>query len=423
MPHHPKPFFKANRNTWYVEIDRVQHPLGKHPDALPPPQKKGSGWEAPREILDAYHRKMAELQQAEAVPPAAVTAPAVATVLDEFAGWLAGRVAEGSKAPRTLAWYTDYLTSFLDFLRREEPGRQVPTLTADQLEPLHVYRWVDAHPDWKAGKRGAMVAVQCAFNWAAKAGLLKALGGRSPLAGLEKPPQGRREQLVTAEEFAIILSLARDREFADLLESAWQTGVRPHELFTVEARFVDLANARWVFPVRQSKGKKTQRVVYLTDKALAITRRLMQEHPEGPLFRNTDGMRWCVSSVKSRFQRLRDELGRRRLKGAQAAAAETQAADCGSAQRPRHPGGPHTGGAGPPPGHQAAGQTTRHQVFALLVSPCLLHGGTGIGQARRRDCKHPHGPQGHHHDLAPLQPPDRAARPPARGSRQGPANA
>jgi integrase len=134
------------------------------------------------------------------------------------------------------------------------------------------------------------------------------------LASLEKPPQGRREQLVTAEEFEHILAWVKDREFADLLEVSWDTGARPHELFTVEAAFVDLDNARWVFPVRQSKARKAQRVVYLTEKALEITRRLMVKHPQGPLFRNSDGRPWCVSSAKCRFQRLRDELGRRRLR-------------------------------------------------------------------------------------------------------------
>jgi len=315
VPHYPKPFFKLNRNTWYVEVGRVQHPLGKHPVDLPPPKKRGGMWDAPRAILDAYHAKMSELQHGVGHAPVVVDGPpAVATVLDEFTGWLKGRVTEGSKAPRTLAWYADYLVSFLEFLRGEEPGRpQVPSLTADRLQPLHVYRWVDAHPDWKSGKRGAMVAVQRAFNWAAKAGLLAALGGRSPLAGLEKPPQGRREQLVTHAEFEDILSWVKDRCFADLLEASWETGARPHELFSVEARFVDLANGRWVFPVRESKGKKVQRVVYLTEKVLAITRRLMADHPEGPLFRNSDGNPWCVSSVKCRFQRFRDEIGRRRL--------------------------------------------------------------------------------------------------------------
>jgi integrase len=154
-----------------------------------------------------------------------------------------------------------------------------------------------------------MTAVQRAFNWAAKAGLLKPVGGASPLAHLEKPQQGRREQIVTPEEYLRITARVRDREFTDLLTLSWETGVRPHELFTVEARYVDLPNARWVFPVRGSKGKKYQRVVYLTDAALEVTKRLMLKNPTGPMLRNTDGVPWCASSVSCRFQRLRKKLG------------------------------------------------------------------------------------------------------------------
>src|SRR5262249_8889323 len=78
--------------------------------------------------------------------------------------------------------------------------------------------------------------------------------------------------------------------------------------------FADLDNCRWVFPVKLSKGKKVQRVVYLNDRALEITRRLVQEHPSGLLLRTTTGTAWCASSVKCRFQKLRLALGRKRLK-------------------------------------------------------------------------------------------------------------
>src|SRR5205814_364899 len=113
----------------------------------------------------------------------------------------------------------------------------------------------DAQPGWKTGKRGAMTAVQRVFNWAARAGKLRSVFGRSPLAGMEKPPQGRREQLVSAAEYAVVLARVKDQPFRDLLAASWQTGARPHELFTVEASYAELDNARWVFPVRQSKGR------------------------------------------------------------------------------------------------------------------------------------------------------------------------
>jgi hypothetical protein len=42
-------------------------------------------------------------------------------------------------------------------------------------------------------------------------------------------------------------------------------------------------------PPRRGQGQESPRVVYLTDRAIEITRRLMARHPEGPLFRNTGG--------------------------------------------------------------------------------------------------------------------------------------
>ena len=159
-----------------------------------------------------------------------------------------------------------------------------------------------------------MIAVQRAFNWAVRAGMLKSIGGLSPLTSLEKPPQGRRERLVSEAEYCEILNLVTDQEFRELLELSWETGARPHELFTVEAAFVDLANARWTFPIRLSKGKKIQRVVYLSDQALAICQRLVIERPQGALLLNAVGRPWCVSSVKCRLQILCRRRGRRRLR-------------------------------------------------------------------------------------------------------------
>src|SRR5262249_44370826 len=84
------------------------------------------------------------------------------------------------------------------------------------------------------------------------------IGARSPLAALEKPPQGRREKLISEAEYREALALTGDQEFRDLLELSWETGCRPHELFTVEASYADLSTGRWVFPIRLSKGKKVQ---------------------------------------------------------------------------------------------------------------------------------------------------------------------
>ena len=86
-----------------------------------------------------------------------VTADAVLGVLDAFLDWC-----QNHKAGRTYDWYRDYLESF---------ARTIPQgLTTARLKPFHVQQWLDANPGWKTGKRGAVIAVQRAFNWAVRMG-------------------------------------------------------------------------------------------------------------------------------------------------------------------------------------------------------------------------------------------------------------
>jgi integrase len=125
---------------------------------------------------------------------------------------------------------------------------------------------------------------------------------------MEKPKAGKRERIITVEEYGMIVGATAGAEFRDLLTVAWETGARPQELVRVEARHVDLANSRWVFPPEEAKVKKRPRIVYLSEKALEITKRLMLKHPDGPLFRNTDGVPWNKSSVSCAFGRIKKKL-------------------------------------------------------------------------------------------------------------------
>lgn len=308
---YPEPYFRSQRGTWCLQLGKDQVTLGRHPENLPAPKK---GEAAPDEIMREYHRVMAERGQERQPAPAAQADgpehPFVCEAYKKFLDWLQHRVDEGTKEQRTLDWYRGYIQDFVKFRVGDVA---VGHLTVEQLAPAHVYQWVDSHPEWKTGKRGAMVAVQRPLNWAAKAGLLKTISSTNPLAGLEKPQQGRREQLVTDGEFRDILSVLTCGEALDLLVLSWETGMRPHELYTFEARFFDPANARIVFPVKLSKGKKRQRVVYLNDKALEIVRRRVPRFPEGPVMRNAEGRPWNMGSTNCLFQRVRVNLGRKRM--------------------------------------------------------------------------------------------------------------
>jgi integrase len=277
MPHYPKPFFRASRHLWYVQMDGKQVNLGPDRD----------------EAFRRYHELMGRPRE----EPRPVSGESALVVLEAFLDWC-----EKHRAPRTYDWYREYLESFARTLPRD--------LTIVQLRPIHVQRWVDAQPGWQTGKRGAIIAVQRAFNWAAKMGLIES----NPVRHVEKPRAGRRDLVITPDEFAWILSQVKDEPFRDLLTVCWETGCRPQEAIIVGARHVDLEGGRWVFPPEEAKGKRAHRVVYLTDKALEITRRLMGKWPEGALLRNIDGRPWHPYALNCRFGRLRLAHGRQRLR-------------------------------------------------------------------------------------------------------------
>src|SRR5262249_44954033 len=156
-------------------------------------------------------------------------------------------------------------------------------------------------------KRQAIMSVQRAFNWAKKSGHHE----RSPVVHVEKPPQGKRELVIPFEDHVKMVELAGSEEARDLLTIAWETGARPQEIMRVEARHVQLPGRRWVCPKKEAKGKTRIRIVYLSDVALEITKRLVEARPDGRLFRNTEGNPWNRLSVSCLILRLAKRTGKK----------------------------------------------------------------------------------------------------------------
>jgi len=266
MPHFPKPFFRKDRELWYVQLDR-QINLGSDRE----------------EAFRRYGELIARPKQATR------TSRSVAAQMDLFLEWC-----KQHRETRTYEWYRRHCQSFLDAIPAQ--------LNHDAMRPFHVQQWVDSHA-WNDGmKQGAMIAVKRVFNWLTKQGYIE----RSPLLGLELPAQGRRERVITRKEFQSILARYVNDPFADLLELAWETGARAQELWKLEARHVQ--GRCWVFPARESKGKRRPRIVHLNDRALAITQRLVLKHPAGKLLCNEDGAPWTRHAVSCRFLRLKKKI-------------------------------------------------------------------------------------------------------------------
>jgi integrase/recombinase XerC len=279
MPHFPKPFFRPRKNRWYVQLDGKQVNLG--PDE--------------KEAFRRYHEVMAARKQPVPVTPPSDD-PLLIEILDAFLDWCLKH-----REKRTFESYEERIKSFLDSLA----DRRMPL---KGLRPFHLQQWVDGHPDWNPGmKRGRMQAVQRALNWAVKQGRID----KSPVAFVEKPPPGKREVVIDYPTYQRMRELTWTQEFRDLIDVSWETGCRPQEIWRVEKRHLDVAGKRWVFPARESKGKRKIRIVYLTDLAVEVCQRLAAKHPTGPLFRNSDGVPWSRHAASCVFLRMKKHLGKK----------------------------------------------------------------------------------------------------------------
>jgi len=219
-------------------------------------------------------------------------------LVDKYLAWCINH-----REPRTTEWYSNYLHNFLLFLK---DNSSIPPM---DLRPYHIVEWVDSHPTWGDNyRRGAIVSVQRVFNWSVEMGFLDT----PPFKKVVKPPAVRRETYTTPEDFEKVLSMiAPDDPFRCFLIFMWRTGARPQEARHIEKRHVELEMERIVFPVKESKGKRKKRIIYMQGDALEIITRLVNQYPEGKLFRNKRGKAWTKYSVCNRHYRLAKKLGKR----------------------------------------------------------------------------------------------------------------
>ena len=75
------------------------------------------------------------------------------------------------------------------------------------------------------------------------------------------PSRKRCEVVFVNEEWKEIRALVRDQAFGDLLDLTWETGCRPLEARTMEAKHINMDAGFVVFPPSQAKGERTERVI------------------------------------------------------------------------------------------------------------------------------------------------------------------
>ena len=214
----------------------------------------------------------------------------LAAIVDSFLDWV-----QKNRSGPTYGWYQYRLERFV---------KKYPNLRAVDVRPFHAQQWVDGYTLSVTSRRNYLRCVKRCLWWATRQGYLE----KNPVTGLEIPAAEHREVFVSQQEFDAILAIVKDDVFKDLLIVTWESGCRPQESLRAEKRHVDLGNSRLVFPKSEAKNKKTTRVVYLTDKAKEIVRRLAKKYPTGRLFRNRRGKKWTTFAVNCRFCRIEKKL-------------------------------------------------------------------------------------------------------------------
>jgi len=272
----PQPFFRNQTQSWYVQLGKQQINLGKDED----------------KAREKYHELM--LQHERRV---AIADDTVRGILRAYWKWL-----KKNRAATTAKTRKPILESFA----RAEGKRKVW-----QLKPYHVQQWCSE----KYGKKSstyqyiATSTVCYAFGWAAKAGLID----RSPLRGMEKPTANIRQEFLPVDQWPKLLAAPKDEAFRDWLKVMLLSGARVQEMFRFEARYFEARESRIILPIKESKGRKKSRVIYLPDEAAKIVAKWAAEYPTGRMFRNTRGKPWNKNSINCRFKRLKKVMGNPKL--------------------------------------------------------------------------------------------------------------
>ncbi|MEX2172702.1 MAG: tyrosine-type recombinase/integrase [Pirellulales bacterium] len=279
----PQPWLRKSTGTWHVWFNGKQRYLGRDEAAA----------------FEKF-RRMAQ---------SGVTGEyTVRQVVQAYWKWAKRNLAESTCTRRK-----PILESFSRAMR--------PSLKADALRAMHVQDWLDERrkitsvPKGKRGEKQAtakplspttigdyITLIKGVMNWAKGMGYID----RNPIDGMPKPSANVRQDFLPVDTWQRVLELATDEAFRDYLTVMLASGARPVEMGRFEAKH--LTGNRLILPIRQSKGRRRSRVVYLPDEALAIVNRLVAQYPTGRLFRNSDGNPWNKDSIRCRFRRLKREL-------------------------------------------------------------------------------------------------------------------
>lgn len=291
MPRPPKPWYRSERDGWYVKVDGKAILLARGKDAKADAQK-------------AFHKLMAERGDGRAQPaPARLLA---GQVVARYLAHLDRRVESGDLAQTSWRDADDRTKAFV---------ARWGAFPASELVPADVDAWIRSEPSWGPTRRHDVAgAVKAAFRWAADQGVLAS----DPLARLTKPTRKQRRELtLTGETWKAAVGAIVSAEFRGLMEFVHATGCRPSEACRLEARHLDLSRGIAVLDGKTTARTGKPRVIPLPARIVEALRARAAQRPAGPLWSTEDGNPWCKDSINCQVRRLRTRLKRAGVPGAE----------------------------------------------------------------------------------------------------------
>lgn len=280
-----KPWYRAQSDSWVVKVGGRQHTLAK-------------GKKNRAAAMRAFHELMARLGRTKAPP-------------DDLPAWsLCDHFLDRARATLSAHGYTFYRQRLRQFLAAV--GRNRPAASVREHEVLD---WLRGDHEWarkdgttvrrpwsRTTQANAVRAIKACYRWGLREGHIPS----NPLANLSAPAAERADAYATREELACLLGASRGH-LRPALEFMMETGCRPSEAARLEAAHVDMPAGVASLPGKTTRRTGKPRVIYLTDRAVAILRAAWRE--DGPIFRTASGTPWRNTTLWGAIKRVRDRAG------------------------------------------------------------------------------------------------------------------
>lgn len=277
-----EPFWRAQTQYWYLEVDGKQVRLSKLGDTDPDGANRKH---PPPPVQDEWHRLMR------------LGVPADMRLGDLIAQYLTS-LPNGDNKDNSRR----QLTRFERFIGRDAK--------VSLLKPIKLTEYIQKHPKWRPSSiRTCVNRVHACINWGVRQGLLD----KNPISsvpGYKREGRSERRKGVISDSDQLKAEVHAGPVFRPVLVVLRETGARPSEIARARVDKVNLECSCLVVPNKTAHMTgNPERTIYLSQEARNVVGECIGTRTEGFVFLNSFGRPWNCQSMKKRWDALRKVTG------------------------------------------------------------------------------------------------------------------